>query len=591
MTRTYPTILSLSLAIVALSSLCGCGKRDTARAARTDSGDLETPRFTDVAAASGIVFQQGHGGRRPLTILETTGSGCAFLDFDNDGWQDIFLVGQPRCALYRNPGIQAFGRSGVEDAQPEHLNTRTPEHQTPKFEEVTAKAGLGREGFWIGCATGDYDNDGDVDLFVSGDKVCALYRNEGNGTFADVTQKAGIHERGWQSSCGFGDVDRDGYLDLYIGRYVHFGPDDIQYCSYQGTSLMVTCGPDAYRPQIGVFYRNNGDGTFTEATRRFGMETAHGKAWGVAFGDFDNDGWQDLYVANDEMLGDLFHNRGGKRMENVGTASGTAVNRDGSVQGGMGVDWGDYDNDGYLDLVVTTFWMEPFSLYRNERSGHFTEMSYPAGIAAPTLKRVGFGARFADFNHDGRLDLYFLNGHVRDASPVNPDEAMPQRMQLFLNQGNGRFREVSEQAGEPFQRLIVGRGAAFGDYDNDGDLDIAVIDSEGSALLLRNDGPPDGSRPRHWLRVRALTAAPARDAMGARVAIEAGGLKQVREVQTGGSFASAHDPRVHFGLAGAERVDRLTLRWPNGKTETFTNLPVDREIVIQEGKGIVPTVP
>lgn len=520
------------------------------------------PQFRDVAALAGIQFRQGVGGKRPLTILEATGSGCAFIDYDNDGWPDLFFAGHPRCALYHN------NRDGT-------------------FTDVTRASGLGREGFWIGCGTGDYDNDGRIDLFVTGYHTCALYHNNGHGGFTDVTAKAGIQDRAYQTSCTFADIDRDGFLDLYICHYVRFGPHEPQYCPAGDGRLQRACGPDAYLPEIGVFYHNRGDGTFAEATKQFGLDSAHGKAWGAAFADYDRDGWPDLYVANDEMPGDLFHNEGG-RMKNVGAESGTAYSRDGFLQGGMGADFGDYDNDGRPDLVVTNFWMEPNSLYHNDGHGLFSEFSYAAGLAPGTLKKVGFGTRFLDADNDGWLDLFFLNGHVQDTHWIHPEEGMRELMQLFLNQQNGRFREVSAAAGEPFQRPVVGRGAAFGDFNNDGRPDLAAIDMEGPALLLRNNGPADRSRRGHWLIVRALTGPGPRDAIGAQITIDVGGKKQLREVQTSGSVLSANDPRVHFGLGAATRVDHLSIRWPDGSTETRTGIQADQILTLRQrrtGKG------
>lgn len=552
-----PGLLGLAAVLLGSVSGCGTGSRGSSAAVHRVAPVWTGLHFRDAAEERGVRFRQGTGGKRPLTILEATGSGCAFVDVDNDGWLDLFLAGQPRCALYRGSG------SGT-------------------FTDVTQAAGLAREGFWIGCATGDYDNDGDADLFVTGYDACALYRNDGRGSFVESTKQAGIHARGYQTSALFTDLDRDGFLDLYICRYVRFGPGEPQYCRSADGSVLRTCGPDVYRPEVGVFYHNRGDGTFAEATARFGLDRAHGKAWGIAAADYDSDGWPDLYIANDEMPGDLFHNSGRRRMENVGLATGTAYSRDGSLQGGMGVDFGDYDNDGRPDLIVTNFWMEPNSLYRNEPGSMFTEVGQAAGIMHPTLRRVGFGTRFFDADNDGWLDLFFLNGHVQDIHQVDPEQGMPERMQLFLNGGSGRFRDVSLESGEVFQRAVVGRGAAFGDLDNDGDVDIAAMDMEGPALLLLNEGPADASRRGHWLTVRALTGRGRRDAIGARITLEAGGKSWIREVQTGGSVLSAHDPRAHFGLGAAARVERLTVRWPDGDRTTLKDLAVDRLLTVRQ---------
>lgn len=513
------------------------------------------PQFRDVAAERGVRFSQGVEGKRPLTILEATGSGGAFGDFDNDGWLDLFLVGQPRCAFYRN------NRDGT-------------------FSEKTQEAGLGATGFRIGCATGDYDNDGDTDLFVTGYETCTLYRNTGDGRFTDATAGAGIRSGGFQTSAVFVDLDRDGFLDLYVCRYVHFNASEPQYCRSPDGSVLRTCGPDVYQAEKGVFYHNQRNGAFTDATARFGLDQAHGKAWGAAAADYDGDGWPDLYVANDEMPCDLFRNTRRGRMENAGFTSGTAYNRDGAVQGGMGADFGDFDNDGRLDLVVTNFWMEPNSLYRNQGAGLFTEVSQAAGISAPTARRVGFGTRFFDADNDGRLDLFFLNGHVQDIHQVDPEQGMPQRMQLFLNRGNGRFTDVSDMVGEVFRRPVVGRGAAFGDFDNDGDVDIAALDMEGPAMLLLNEGSHNRVPHTHWLLVRAVAGTPPRDAIGARVTVETTAGSQVQEIRTGGGVLSAHDPRAHFGLGAARRCDRVTVRWPDGSETTRRDVPADRILTI-----------
>jgi hypothetical protein len=518
-----------------------------------------TVLFTDVAAAAGLQFRYGYGRRSPLDLLEISGGGAGLLDVDGDGWLDVLLVGQRRCALYRN----------------DHDGT---------FTDVTRRAGLTAEGAWMGCAAGDFDDDGRVDLFLCGYRCAALYRNRGDGSFLDVSRAAGIQPDGWMSSAAFADVDRDGRLDLYVGRYARWGDRTIRFCVLEG--VRTACGPEMYDPEKGSFYHNEGGGPgggpirFVEATSRFGLGDTHGKTWGVAFADMNDDGWPDLYLANDEVPCDLYENVRGARFRNVGLASGTAYSRDGVRQGGMGVDWGDYNNDGRLDLFVTTFYQQPKSLYRNDGGGRFSEVSDVAGIAAPTLPYVAFGTCLFDMDNDGWLDLFIANGHVRDnPERIDPAVHYAQPLQLFQNAGNGVFRDVTRQAGSAFHRPIVGRAAASGDWDNDGDIDLLVVDAAGAPLLLRNE---IGNR-RHWLTVRALAAA-RRDAIGARVTITAGGRRQVAEVRPGASFLSTNDPRVHFGLGDATSVERLQIRWPSGRVEERRNLPADRFLTLVEAR-------
>jgi hypothetical protein len=612
--------------LVTLGGLGGCAREGPPKAATAAAA---TPvRFREVAREAGIRFVQGHKRRRPLTILETVGCGGAFLDYDGDGWLDILLVGQttrapePACALYRNRGDGTFA-------------------------DVTRAAGLDRPALWMGCAVADYDNDGDTDLLLTGYGALALYRNEpppssgaGSGgasprRFVEVTREAGIRAapRDWFTSAGWADVDGDGFLDFYAARYVRFDDRAPQFCylgfNPQGQQVRGTCGPELYDAQHGAFYHNRGAAAgyaFEEATARFGLARTRGKGLGVAFGDFDDDGRPDLYVANDRTPGDLFHNqlpgpgsrlpasnerrtprsgRGwpvvGRKPEtgspeppfrNVGAESGTAYSGDSRPQAGMGVDWGDYDGDGRLDLIVTTFFLERKSLYRNEGPEGFREVSDEAGLA-PAIRRVGWGVRFFDADNDGRLDLVIANGHAVDGlGEVDPEQPYEQPTLLFHREGAG-FQEIGVRACPALARPIAGRGVATGDYNNDGRLDLLVTNAEGEPLLLRNES----AAGRHWLQVRLVGGVGTqggdrearrrsnRQGIGARVWVAADGVTQMREVTTGGGYLSASDPRLYFGLGSATRVGRLRVRWPSGATQELTDLPVDREVTLEEPQG------
>lgn len=543
-------------ALALLSAGCRGGPPSGTPASSAAAGAPAASRlsFQDVARASGITFALGHGGRSPLNILETAGHGCAFLDVDGDGWLDVLLVGQPRCALYRNLGSR--------DGEP------------PRFEEITAAAGLDRAGYWMGCAVGDFDNDGRPDLLLTGYRRAALFRNEG-GRFRDVSAAIPLPRHLWTTSAAFFDADGDGWLDLYIGAYVRFDRTTLQLCDFAGVE--AACPPTYYDAEVGRLYRNLRNGRFADVTRGAGLESSHGKTLGVAAADYDADGDTDLYLANDGMPGDLFRNEGG-RFVNVGHESGTAFNHASREQAGMGVDWGDYDGDGRLDLVVTTFQYEPTSLYRGEERGIFREEAFPAGIGDPTLSRLGFGARFFDADNDGDLDLIHANGHVQDnAGRLYPGVTYAQTTQLFENLGTGRFRDVSAAAGAGLRQAIVGRGLATGDYDNDGDIDVLVANLAGGPLLLRNDT----AASRH-LTVRLRGRQSPRDGTGARLLLRAGGRTQVREAGTGGSYLSASDPRVHFGLGEAEAIESLTVQWPSGRSQTLLRATTGASLTLEE---------
>jgi hypothetical protein len=520
----------------------------------------------DVTAASGITFRHSPGGKPPLTILQTAGAGCAFLDYDNDGWLDVFLVGSGRVrdgvplhALYRNN--HALGPGPTPDG-------------APAFTDVTASSGIRDGDYGMGCAVGDYDGDGRLDLYVTCHGTNALYHNNGDGSFTDVATRAGVATRGWSTSAAFADYDGDGWLDLYVARYVDFSAAAPQFCPRGGVPL--ACAPTLYASEYGVLYHNNGNGTFTDVTERAGAKSA-GKSLGVVWADYDGDGRPDLFVANDNAPNNLFHNDGGGRFHDVAVAAGVAYGPQGNAEASMGVDCGDYDGDGRLDLLFTNFQNEGAGLYHNEGKTGFLAAADRAGLLAPTLPVLGFGAGFLDFDNDGLLDIFLANGHVQDAiQRVDAACAFAQPRQLFRNRGDGSFADVTAAAGPALTAPAVGRGVAFGDYDNDGDVDILVNNNGGPPMLLRNETPRD----HHWLRVRLAGRPPNRFAAGARITLEAGGRHQVREVHSGSSYASASDFRVHFGLGPATRADRVTVRWPDGSTRTLTDVPADKELLV-----------
>ncbi len=494
----------------------------------------------------------GHGGRSPLTILDTAGCGCAFVDVDGDSLPDILLVGQPRCTLYHNRGDGTF-------------------------EDITERAGLTATGTFMGVAVGDYDNDGRPDLLITGYGCNVLYHNLG-GRFEDVTQRAGLEARGptdWATSATFADLDGDGKLDVVIGHYVTFTPQTLQTCDYSG--VPAACPPFYYDAQKLTVYRNLGNGRFQDVTAQWGMAGGHGNNLGVAAADFDGDGREDLYVANDGLPADLWHNTG-KGFVNVALASGTAYDREGQPQAGMGIDWADVDGDGRPDLLVTTFQDQAKALYHNEGAGQFRFVSFDVGLGAQTRNRLAFGVICADFDGDGRPDIVFANGHVQDTiNRIHPPATYAQSPQCFRNRGDGTFDDVSATCGPAFQKPIVGRGLAVGDYDNDGRPDLLMVDLEGHPLLLHNESPPT-----HWLGVRLIGRRSNRDGIGAHLTLTAGTQRQVREVQSGRSYLSACDTRILFGLGSASTLPSLTVHWLSGRVQQVTVPALDRYLTVEE---------
>jgi hypothetical protein len=496
--------------------------------------------FTDISASSGVNFRFDV---RPRSIRQTVAPGAAIWDYDGDGWPDLWLVGQTGATA--SGGGKLFHNRG-----------------DGTFEDATAGSGLGVPGPWMGCAVGDVDDDGRPDLLLTGFGDCRLFRNLGSGRFKDITRGSGLAARSpdaWATSAGFADVNGDGRVDLVIGRYVVYKPikDTIKWWS-----------PSNYEAQRPGLYLNLGNGRFRDATAQFGLGDATGKTLGLAFADLDGDGYPDLYLANDEVPCDLYVNRAGSRFVNWGVASGTAYNFSGRAQAGMGVDWGDYNGDGRLDLVVTTFEHEPFSLYQNEGDRYFSHVSFRTGFAQPTMPYIGWGVKFLDYDDDGVLDLFCANGHVRaDARETGADQPYEQPLLLFHGNASGHFDMASGPGHVDLGPPMAARGVAVGDVNNDGYPDILVASMSGAPRLFRNDNP----HANRWIGFHLLGRKVNRMAIGARVAVSANGRRQIREVTTGGSYLSASDPRLLFGLGTAARVDSVDITWPGGARQHITD--------------------
>ncbi len=534
-------------------------------------------QFEEMAAEAGIDYQNLFGSREKPYIIETTGNGAAWFDYDNDGWLDLFVVN----------GTTLERQEKGEPGPGNRLYRNASDSGDSSFADVTPKSGLAG-GYWgSGVTTGDYNNDGFVDLYIT--TVLEdnhLYRNNGDGTFTDVTAAAGVGGgRRVGASAAFFDYDRDGHLDLFVTNYVQFDRvylDRVSpYCLWKG--LRVMCGPNGIPGELNQLYHNNGDGTFTDVTEAAGVANAELKSLGVAPVDFDGDGWPDIYVASDSTINGVYRNRGDGTFEDLSLLSGAGFSQDGREQAGMGVDTGDYDADGRLDVFITNFQDDDNALYRNEGEFAFTDATYLARLGQVSFNRLGWGTGFQDFDNDGHLDLFVANGHVYpqvDAAEL--PETYAQQNQVFRNLGNGRFADVTRTAGGGLQVIKGSRGAAFGDFDNDGRVDVVVVNMGDTLTLLHNTT----RNANHWLMVRLVGSQSNRDGIGARLRLTAGGRVQVREVKTAGSFASASDPRVHFGLGTTGTITRLEVNWPSGTQQTFTDVPVDGVVVVHEEQGL-----
>lgn len=538
-------------------------------------GSLPVIRYEDIAQEAGLSFR--HVAADPVHkqyIIETTGSGVALLDFDQDGLLDIFLVNGDR-----------WNGDPLQDSASNRLFRNLG---GLRFEDATESAGLVRGGWGQGACVGDYDNDGQPDLFVTYYGANALYRNRGDGAFDDASERAGLllHNRTWNTGCAFLDYDRDGLLDLALASYIDFDrakvpkPGENALCTHLGSP--VVCGPRGLPGGTNTLFRQVSPGRFVDVSSTSGFDEPSGYyCFSVLTGDFDEDGWTDVYIACDSTPSILFRNNHDGTFVDEGLLSGTALNADGREQGGMGADAGDFDGDGRMDLVKTNFADDIPSLYHNQGNGLFADRTIETGLAVNT-HFVGWGVAFLDIDHDGRQDLFMVNGHVYpEVDAIGGKSRFRQIKNVYWNTGQGGFVDISEQAGPGINTPGSGRGAAFGDLDNDGDIEIVVNNLDSSPSLLVNR-----AAKAHWLQVRLRGVASNRDGFGAVVRLQAGTLDLVREVRSGGSFLSSNDQRLHFGLGDRQSVDRVAVRWPTGRTEIFGPVPADREVALVEGQGL-----
>ncbi len=522
---------------------------------------LDCPiQLTDVAQEARLAFVHERGGTPEHRLAETMGSGLAWLDYDGDGWLDVYAV---QSGLFPPPGTSQAGDRLFRN------------NSDGTFSDVTARAGLADAAYGRGAFAADYDNDGFVDLLVTNWGGVILYRNHGDGTFQDVTADLGLSEQGWFTAAAWGDVDGDRLLDLFLTRYVDDSQEDKLFCGNVETGERMYCRPLQYPGTTGFLLRNAGDGTFRDMTREAGLAEGVGTALGAIFVDIDLDGRLDLYVANDLLLNFLFRNLGDGRFEDISVLSGTGFDPKGNPQGSMGVDAGDLDGDGLPDLATSNFEGETNEFYRNLGSGLFEDLTLSSGFARPLPQEVGFGLNFLDLEADGDLDVFIANGHVDD-KPRRQGVSYAQRDLLLWNLGGGRF--VERPCGSAFEGAYVGRGSAVADYDNDGDPDIAVSNSGGPLLLLRNDGSR-GS----WLAVQLVGRTSNRQGIGARLVAETpAGRTLTRVVHAGSSYLSTSEPRVLFGLGSEERVERLTIFWSPGTVQRLENLPAGQNVRIEQ---------
>ena len=528
--------------------------------------EVNTPypvTFTDVTEEAGIQFQHISGITEKKYLIETMGSGAAFFDYDNDGDIDLYIVNSGMV-----PGTTETATFG---------NVLYRNDGNGRFTDVTETAGVGDTGYGMGVVVGDYDNDGDEDLYVVNFGPNVLYENNGDGTFTDVTKQAGLEDAAWGICGAFVDFDRDSDLDLYVVNYVEYD-FNMKLCVNQG--LFIYCHPRYFVGETDMLYRNNGDGTFTSITKEAGIyNTVEGKGMSIAVGDYNNDSWPDIYIVNDTTRNFLYMNNRDGTFTDIGLYAGCGYDANGMPQGGMGSDCGDYDNDGWLDIFVTNSSRETNMLYKNNGDGTFTDVTETVGLADPSFFYLGYGNKLFDYDNDGDLDIFVANGHLQDIIELLENQVTyAQNAHLYRNNGNGIYTEISSELGGYFAERYVGRGVAVGDYDNDGDTDIFIVNSNQPAILLRNDG----GNLNNWLRLQLIGTKSNQDGIGARIKVVSGGLTQIREIQSGSSYVSESDRRIIVGLGKNNQAELIEIKWPSGVVQILKNVKANQSLKITE---------
>jgi enediyne biosynthesis protein E4 len=574
--RRYFRMLLLSFAVTVLFRVVQVRGQNGGQI----SGSGPADAFEDVTQQLAVNFRHcaSHTSRKYL--LETMGAGVALFDYDNDGRLDLFLVNG---APLSDPTPKG---TVPQKTEPQYWNRLYHQRADGTFEDVTEKAGLQGSGYGMGVAVGDFDNDGYDDLYVTAYGGNKLYHNNGNGTFSDVTEKAGVGGSGWSSSAAWVDLDGDGFLDLLVLRYLDWDFDDV-WCGEHKEGYRAYCHPDFFKPISPLVYHNNRDGTFSEVSQKVGLGR-QGKGLGIAIADYDRDGHIDLFIANDSMVEFLYHNKGDGTFEEVGLPSEVAVDGDGRTYAGMGVDFADYNNDGWPDLVVTDLANQRYALYQNNGDGSFAYSSNTTGIGSMTMAHSGWGVRFLDYDNDGWKDLLIAQGHDLDTIELNyPNLHYREPLLLARNTGHG-FVDVSAESGSVFRQAWVARGLAIGDLDNDGRLDGVVTTNDGQVHILHNKT----AIRNHWILLKLVGHESNRDAIGAEVTLLTGSGQQFATVSTAGSYLSASDKRVHFGLGQETVARRIEIRWPSGIRQTLKDIPADQIVQVDEpARPSVPTKP